>query len=384
MANDIILSRQHKIFCAAESTPGTLVYPAATDLVIPAGNGTISQVPSYTDSEEIKDSRSLMDQFEDARPAGKWQFPMYLRPDSTLGNKPQAAAVFKALFGQEAVNAGTSVVYSLASSLPSLSMWVKYGDVVLFAAGATVDQMQVGVTRKGAVKLTMSGGFMYMGWCGVSALSAAIDGTGTPVTSIPVVKASRFVQGCHISIGNDDNGGAGYEVTDVDTSTNTLTISPGCDTAQSSGAEVKAVLPAGTEVGSPVEMRKCSIQLDGVDKKLMSIDCSVVNNIKYLEEEISDQEYPTAYIPDRRAVSGKLGVLFREDDLDYFALGYAGTENALSIIMGDSAGHRATLAMPRTRLTVPDVNPQSPTVQLSMDFTSLGQSGEDEVTLTFD
>ena len=51
MANDLILARKHEIFAVEETTAGTLVFPSATDLVIPAGNGTIGQVPTYTDSE---------------------------------------------------------------------------------------------------------------------------------------------------------------------------------------------------------------------------------------------------------------------------------------------------------------------------------------------
>ena len=56
----------------------------------------------------------------------------------------------------------------------------------------------------------------------------------------------------------------------------------------------------------------------------------------------------------------------------------------MSITMGDTAGERATLALTNTRLKVPSINPQSPTVTLPMDFTCLGSTGEDETTLIFD
>lgn len=383
MANKITIAREHKVFVALESSPGTLTFPSDTDLVIPAGYGVLNQNPTYTDSEEIVDSRSLIDRFQDRLPAGDWELPMYIRPYGLLGNKPQGANLFKALFGTETVSA-VGVIYSLAKEIPSLSVWVKIGPQVFFCKGATVNQMKLSVSNKGAPTLTFSGNFMDMGWVGTDTLVSAVDGTTTPVTAIPVNDAKKFKVGGRIKIGDDDNAGTGFEITAVDVAANTLTISPGIATAQAAGAPVEPFLPTGTVVGTPIEARDVSVVVGGVATKVKDIDLTIDNNVQYLEDEIGPEPYPTAYVTGRRSVSGSLSLYFRQDDLKYFHDGYQGNELALEIDCGQDAGKRARFLMNRVSLSVPRVNPTAPTVELNMDFVALGTNGEDEIQLNFD
>ena len=383
MANKITIAREHKVFAVLESTAGSLTFPSDSDLVIPAGYGVLNQNPTYTDSEEVIDSRSLINRFQDRLPAGDWELPIYIRPDGTLGNKPQGANIFKALFGAETADA-TGVFYTLAKELPSLSIWAKIGPQVFFCQGTTVNQMRFSVSVKGAPVLTFSGNFMYMGWVGTDTLSAAVDGTVTPVTAIPVTDAKKFRVGGRIVIGDDDNAGAGFEITAVDVATNTLTISPGIATTQAAGATVAPFLPTGTVVGSPVESRDITVSVGGVTTKIKSADLTITNNVQYLEDEIGPEAYPTAYVEDRRSVSGSLSLYFRQDDLKLFYDGYQGNEVALEIDCGQDAGKQARFIMDRVNLSVPRINPTAPTVELNMDFVALGTNGEDEIKLNFD
>lgn len=100
MSTEIGLSRKHKVFVVKESTTGTLKFPASTDLVLPAGNATINQNPEFVDSEELIDSLDIIDQFPNARPAGDWSIPMYLRTDKTFGEQPQGGILFESLQGK--------------------------------------------------------------------------------------------------------------------------------------------------------------------------------------------------------------------------------------------------------------------------------------------
>ena len=185
-------------------------------------------------------------------------------------------------------------------------------------------------------------------------------------------------------IGDDDNAGAGFEITAVAVATNTLTISPGIATAQAAGAPVEPFLPAGTVIGSPVKSRDITVSVGGVTTKVKGIDLTMANNIQYLEDEIGSEPYPTAYVEDRRSVSGNLSLYFRQDDLRLFYDGYQGNEVALEIDCGQDAGKRARFIMNRVSLAVPRVNPTAPTVELGMDFVALGTNGEDEIQLNFD
>lgn len=387
LENKLTLAREHKIFVVAESVKGTLAFPANANLVVPAGYGQIGQVPTYTDSEEIVDSRSLIEQFRDALPSGDWSLPMYLRPSGAAGVAPQGDSLFKALFGTETIVGGTSVTYGLAKQLPSFSIFCKYGDTVFFASGATADQAKLGISKKGALKLDLSGKFMVMGWCGTDELSAPIDGDPVPVTAIPVKDAKKYTVGGKIKIGADDNGGAGYAITAVNVGINTLTIAPGCDTDQAIDTVVAPFLPVGTIIGAPVESRTASVSFDGgaTAIKIKSLDLTVGNGIQYQEDEISDVENPTDYVEGQRSVAGSVTMLMRRDDLKYFYDGIAaGVEKDIKISAGENtAGKRASIRMTRTRIKAPTLNPSSPTVELKMDITALGTVGEDEITMLF-
>ena len=383
--NRLAKAREHTIFAVKETTRGTLAFPSATDLVVPAGNGTIGQVPTYTDSEEIVDSRSLMDQFRDALPAGDWSLPMYMRPGAA-GGSPQGSALFESLFGAKAVVSDTSVTYSLAKELPSFSLWLKYGDTVFFAKGATADMAKFASAKKGAVKWDFSGKFMARGWCGTDELAVAIDYVATPITSVVVKDAKKYTVGARIKIGTDDNTAAGFTVTAVDYDTDTLTISPGISSDQPIDAVVAPFLPAGTVIGEPVEARTLAVSLDNgaTTTKITSFDLTITNNVQYLEEEIGDEETPTDYVEDQRSVKGNMGLLLRRDDLAYFYDGLLpGQYKEMEITCGDDAvaGKLITLAMGKVRLTVPTIEPSAPTVKLATEFTALGTVGEDEISM---
>ncbi|MBU2538082.1 MAG: hypothetical protein KKH22_06560 [Proteobacteria bacterium] len=387
--NKLILAREHKIFVVAEAARGELAYPASTNLIVPAGYGQIGQVPTYSDSEEIVDSRSLIEQFRDALTSGDWSLPMYLRPSGSPGVAPQGGSLFKALFGSETVVGSTSVTYSLAKQLPSFSLWTKYGDTVFFATGATADQAKMGISKKGALKLDLSGKFMAMGWCGTDELSALIDYIATPITAIPVKDAKKYTVGGKIKVGTDDNAGAGYTITAVNVTTNTLTIAVGVQTDHAVDTVVAPFLPAGTIVGSPVESRTASVSFDGGSTaiKIKGMDLTIGNGIQYQEDEIQAPgiEYPTDYVEGQRSVVGTVTLLLRRDDLKYFYDGItAGVEKNIKISAGENtAGKRVSLTMGRSRIKAPTMNPSSPTVELRMDITALGTAGEDEISMLF-
>lgn len=103
---DIGISRKQRVFAALESAKGTLVFPAATDFIRPAGNAVVNQNPAFSDSEELQDTLDVLDQFEMAMPAGEFTIPTYLRPATTVGGTPQADALWTSLMGS--INAATT------------------------------------------------------------------------------------------------------------------------------------------------------------------------------------------------------------------------------------------------------------------------------------
>lgn len=120
MSTEIGLARKHKVFVTKETVTGTLVFPASADLVLPAGNATINQNPEFVDSEELRDSLDIIDQFPNARPAGNWTLPMYIRPNATLGSQPQGGPVFESLMGSVGASTFTIAtdITNVATSIP--------------------------------------------------------------------------------------------------------------------------------------------------------------------------------------------------------------------------------------------------------------------------
>ena len=106
MARDIGISRNQQVFAVLESVSGTLEYPSASDFIRPAGLALINQVPEFVNSEELRNTLDILDQFQNANPPGEWSCPCYIRPNDTLGGAPQGDPFFRSLQGS--LNPATS------------------------------------------------------------------------------------------------------------------------------------------------------------------------------------------------------------------------------------------------------------------------------------
>lgn len=482
MTDTIGIARQQTIFCLKETVRGTLVHPAAagtTPLMIAAGYGEINQPPSFTNSEEIVNSRDVVDRFVDKRPAGSWSFPIYARPSGTGGTAPMGDVLFECLQGTKAAAAaavgadvftgsglddltpggtyapstpvdtsfvvtidaeGTpdtfkwsndggstweaetvaitgaaqalengvtitfgattghtnaeswaftasygKVLYTQALTKPSFSLWMKKGHTLFFASGCTVTDMKLDGATKGSPIFNASGGLMRMGWCGedtIAAISAQSD------TTIEVDHVKRFSVGAKIyNYTKSDTGTAlaGYTITAVDYDTGILTISPGVVPA--GGWEVadiiKPYLPAGTSVGSPILARDVSVDIGSTTgKALQSYSLSVNDPVMY-PEEISSDDHPTDYMEDTRNITLDMQMYLRQTDIESFYDGFADTEVAVNINMGDTVGAMCKIAMPQMSLNVPTVQTSAPALSLSINGLALGNAGEDSLTIEF-
>ncbi len=385
---DIGIARDQIIFVVKETTVGTLAYPdtdGSAVLTIAAGHGVMNQNPNFTNSEEIRNSRDVLDRFVDARPAGNWSFPTYMRPSGAAGDAPQDDVLYECLFGDKTVNAGTSVVYSQALEKPSFSLWMLKDHTLFFAKGCTVSQMSPQINNTGGVIQNWSGGLMWMGWCGTDAMASAASQTDTEIV---VDDAKKFSIGGWIynSTIDDDNSGDGYKITDIDVATNTLTLGSGISDVGgwSEDDVIEPFLPSGTEVGEALSNRLTTIDF-GADtsKKVQSMDLTLGDPVQYVEDEISTDGYPTDYMEQQRDYRGTVNLYFRKADAKYFYEGFNDTEIDVSINFGDTAGSQAELNMPQTSIEVPQVSISAPAINLAIGLLALGSSGEDSCVLTF-
>lgn len=384
MANYTAIARIQSVFVVEETTKGVLVPPSSTDLVIVAGMASINQQPSFTNSSNVRNSRDILERFQDKTPPGDWSCPVYVTPSGVLGTPPQESVLLKSLLGTETINAGVSVVYTPALTKAAFSMWLRKDHTVFHLSGCTVGSGKFSLATKDGAKIEMSGQGMQMGWAGTDETASL---AAESATTIVVLDAKKYTENAMIEFVESDvvknNTDAGYTVTAVDTDTNTLTITPGLEEEIASGSVVQGWLPAGTEVGSPLESRKGYAQIDGSDFPVQSMDCNISDAPKYLDDEITVSGYVEDYAETERSVSGTAKIYFRQDDVGYFYDGLSSASRELDMVIGDTAGSIVEIAQPNASLSVPSIEEADPTVALSMPYVGLGTDGEDSISITY-
>jgi hypothetical protein len=383
MANEALM-RAQTVIAVKETTSGTLAFPATDGsavALLATDYAGINQDAPLQDNPEIQDTRDVLDQLVDKRQPGSWSIPLLLRPGGSLGSVPQDDVLWDCFMGTKTVNAGTSVVYAQAKNKDSFSLWVKKDHTIFFAKGCVVEQLGLALNRNGGVGLDWSGRFMWMGWAGETTADGAASESDTAIT---VADAKAFSVGARIenTTDEDDNSGEGYEVTAVDVSTETITISPAVPAGGwADGATLKGFLPSTTTVGSPVESRDTTIDFGSESSKAINSLSLTLNDPVAFVDEITD--CPEGYIEALRSLEASVGVYFRKADVPYFYDAYNDSTVAMTVNFGDTEGYQLALALPYTSLSVPQVNPQAPAVMLNISCKGLGSSGEDSMSATF-
>jgi hypothetical protein len=380
----VAVARKQEIFAVKETTKGVLVFPAAGNFIIGAGYASVIQQPSFTDSEEVKNTRDVTDRFQDRFGPGEWEIPHYARPSGAAGTAPQADVLYECLYGTKTVNGGTSVVYSQALTKPSFSLWVRKDHTVLWARGCTVSTMTAELVNAGAFKFMSSGGFMEMGWVGTDTLNG---GEPTAETDIVVDNPKRFKAGGKVEFVESgtvyDNTSSGYTISSVNVATNTVVISPGLETDLDDASTIRPFLPTGTEVGSPVESRLGKAVIDSVDTEIKSMTLEIGDPVEYLGEEITTTQYPEKYVEATREITGEIALYFRERDAKYFYEGQSNLVIPVKMVSGNVSGSIVEILNPYTSIEVPALEEDDPTIAMTMAIKSTGSSGEDSSTLTF-
>lgn len=86
-----------RVFVEIEDVKGTLQKPTGSGFVLPAGQATLTQTPTFTPSDELNVSLNVTEQFQDAVVPADLSIPMLLRLSKT--ESPQGNALFHALMG---------------------------------------------------------------------------------------------------------------------------------------------------------------------------------------------------------------------------------------------------------------------------------------------
>lgn len=383
-SNIVGIARQQTIFAVKETTRGTQAFPAAAaPLIIGAGYLDMAQNPGFSDSEAVRNSRDILGQFQDMTPAGAWSLPIYARPSGSLGVAPMADVIFESLFGLKTVNPGVSVVYSPAMIKPSMSLYCLKGHTVFFGIGAVAETLKINAVNKGGVKMTIGGSFMQMGWAGRDAVKVAAS---LGASTVSIYDAAKYTVGATIqNVTKADKATNGYTVTAVDTAAGTIAVSPVLAVAWAIDDVIQGYLPAGTEpAGYDLESRKTAVLIGGVSQTLQSLDLSYDDKVKMLDDEMTSSGYPQNYLENNRKTTGTAKMYFKQNDLQKFADGLVGNEQALSASFGGTAGNTLIVGLPWAKIQVPKLAVSAPAIELSVDLTARGNaSGENSISFTW-
>lgn len=274
-----------------------------------------------------------------------------------------------------------SRVYFQDNCRPTCSIWVKDDHTVRFASGCVVTETKVPQSKEGGQHCDFSFQFRQMGWCGRSFLSAdQTTAVLSVVTDDAANAAGAYTVGGIIknTTKSDDNSGAGYTITAVDTNAGTITVTP-TPSGWAADDQLDPWLPTATPIGTALESASTRVFINAVAGKLLEGSITLGTSTSFTSE--MGDEYPGENADNTRALSMDNSLYFRAKDAPEFTKGYDGYELPIAVVLGNTAGGTLALAMKRVKFTMPSVDVSDPFVTLKRTGTILGTSGNDSLVL---
>lgn len=367
----MIATGKNTVLWIKEETAGAPAWPAASDAVLVTAAPTFKQERVFLEDPQKRNTRGKLGRVAGVYKAGELSFTTPVKPSGSAGSEPVPSQVLKALMGKESVTASTKVEYTLYETddaVRTLSVLVRNGFNTILYTGCYINQgtftVKSGEGDDAIQSGQFSGGFLRQYRAGTDALNAAVDGTVTPVTVIPLKNSGAFKKydaGTKIRIGSDDNSGSGFEVTGIDSAANTLTITPGLASSQAADALVEGWTPEVTEAGHLIHGRfgKYQEKLDGEDYQdclITEATVEINNNFKVLNEEKTDSAFPESIVSGKRDVSFKTSRYFRADGSTYEYDANNQIVRSVKLPAGVDAGKRVRFELPNICINSPEIS----------------------------
>ncbi len=385
------------------STRGEIIFAdAQTDIdtfSMPTSSGTIpvTSSPEFTQKPEVAENEEMVDSYSDqpgkfaGYNAGSWKVSTNFKLSGSAGVEPNIHPLLLSLYGRYEVNAGTDVRYKhyrQTDDIVFLSIVVKRDFVTEFIIGAVVNQGEMKLEATKIQGIDFSGHFKKKVRAGTASLLSSIDGTVTPVTVIPLKEAEaykRFDVDSYIYVGTDDNTGSGFKVVDVDPAANTVTIEGGVTTVQADDSVIAGFVPVVSLSGEDIATRFGWINIDtgaAGQRKLAITEANyTVNNaFKPLDDIVSDVDYTTEIVFDKRKVEMKITKYFDVDSPNAEYDIREQTDCDVELNIGKETGKSIQVLIPKMRIQ--DTGESgSPEKKKNIDGQCFPDTGDDESTL---
>lgn len=277
-----------------------------------------------------------------------------LVPPSDLNGVPEAHHLLTAAFGRRIIVGGTSITYSPDDQLvPNcLSIGRLFTEFDRFfgewGQGLTINEFKLEWTGNEPPKFTFTGELVeHYAMAQTAVVGATVASDNFSVTAGDGDTADI---GARMSVGADNNGGVGHELTGIVTD---LWTSTGAGLTLAGGEELRPYMPdAVFSSQAPLGAVEGSIQIDSVAVPIQSIEFSVVNGLEYRKDEVATSRMSGVAIGDQlfkvnvtaRASQAMCKEIARRKRL-------SSTRN-MTLVAGAGAGRTCTLQINRME---PDV-----------------------------
>lgn len=276
-------------------------FPTASGSFSFTESPAMDQEPVYAENKEMSESYDEKAGAFCGYKAGSIKLNMNFKTSGTKGTLSPLHPFFLAAYGRHTVVSNTSVTYQHYRFNPVdpfkyLTILIKTQTFTHLLVNVRVKKMDIGIKKDALLPVTFECIFEKVLNAGNATLKENIDGTSTPVTIIPLNDAEsyqRYQEGSYISIGTDDNSGAGFKITAVNKTGNTLTIEGGVTTVQDAGAAITGFTPvfsvSGNDINGGVSWTTANTGELG-NHKIYCTDSkfSIENGVKPLEDVCSD------------------------------------------------------------------------------------------------
>jgi len=365
-----------------ESTFGTAVKPVGTD-AFRALDMSMGQESDPQDALDHGKTRSFMESVQGRTPVQPWSATVILRPSGSLGVAPDFGELLKLAFGTETVVGSTSVAYTLLQDMTGLYASI-YKGLTTSQEGvysAIVQTLSIDWAGDGFITFTFSG----VGANFLQAHREQANGAGSGATALVVDDADFFTKYGVIQniTGSDDNSSAGYQVTAIDHTTQTLTL----DSAASWSDDDNwgAFLPTGSFAGDPLYGTIGQFSLDGDSTTVKNVSGNITINtgLDILNREAGTTEGADVIMTGRREVTGNISMLVKETEGYIQSHARRKVAQDMVVTLGDTAAKRIAFTMSNCELrpaaqTTPDTGP----TEISLGFKAYGTStGENEISV---
>lgn len=379
MPGDYIVGREEQVFISEQSAFGALVWPTAGDGI----KHLKCMIARKEERNPRRDQRQTRSRGETVvgRRSATWSLSGLLIPSGVLGTPPDAGLIFKHAYGQETVNPGVSVVYSLAKDLESvlngLSIHRFANHMHQAARDCIVQELTVKASGSGEAEWEATGDAAEEVLTGTStlAVSAVLGATSITVAAEDGVKYSVDSR---IDVGTS----LGHQVTAI--VGDVLTLGTGLASAQGVGVAVKPNQPAATTTGTPISGIIGQYQIDAVTVKIISASVKLANKLKMRNNEYGSAVASGFASPAPRDVTFETELYLTKDYLKYYGHARNKAQKDLALTIGSVAGSRAAIDMNKAEFDIPEIeHPDEDETTVTVAGVALPTGTEDESTLTF-